>query len=162
MGKLIGVIVTIVIIAVIFALMRRGWNSRLGRQADIAEPPRPPADPGEPALSTEGTYVCTTTAGDWLDRIAAHDLGLRTGAALEIYASGIAVRRDGASDFFIPRAALRSVATADGMAGKFVEAGGLVVIGWTLGATDVDTGFRTRYAADKPTLIKNISQLEAS
>ncbi|GAB3570760.1 PH-like domain-containing protein [Spelaeicoccus albus] len=162
MGKLIGVVVTVVIILLIFALMRRGWTSRRGRQDDIPAPAGVPAAPGEPGTSAEGTYVCTTRAGDWLDRIAVHDLGIRTGAAVEVYAGGIAVRRDGQPDFYIPRSDLRSVSTADGMAGKFVEAGGLVVIGWTLGHTDVDTGFRTRYAADKTTLIESISQLEAS
>lgn len=160
MGKLIAVIVTLIIIAAVFALMRRGWNSRLARQDDVPAPPDIPADLGEPALSAPGMYVCTTAAGDWLDRIAVHDLGLRTGATLDVHDGGIAVRRDGSPDFYIPRAAVRGVTTADGMAGKFVEKGGLVVIGWTLGTADVDTGFRTRFAEAKTPLIESISQLE--
>lgn len=161
MGKLIGVIVTLIIIALIFSLMRRGWKSRQARQAGVPDPAAIPASLGEPVLSAPGTYVCTTVAGDWLDRIAVHDLGIRTGATLDVHPSGIAVRRDGCPDFYIPRADVRTVTTADGMAGKFVEKGGLVVIGWTLGTTDVDTGFRTRFAPDKTTLVESISQLEA-
>lgn len=162
MGKVIAVVVTVVIIALVFALMRRGWKSRLGRQSDVPAPPEIPANLGEPTRSVAGMYVCTTASGDWLDRIAVHDLGLRTGATLDVHAGGIAVRRDGSPGFYIPRAAVRSVTTADGMAGKFVEKGGLVVIGWTLGSTDVDTGFRTRFAQDKTPLIESISQLEES
>jgi hypothetical protein len=42
------------------------------------------------------------------------------------------------------------------MIGKFVEPGGLVIIGWTLGDTALETGFRTRAAADRAPLITSI------
>lgn len=161
MGKLIGVLVTLAIIIVIFILMRRGWNSRKARQDDIAEPAAVP-DGRELELVADGQYVATTTAGEPLDRIAVHSLGIRTGASIEVGPAGIAFRRDGCPDFFIPRSDLRTVQTADGMVGKFVESGGLVVITWRLGALSVDTGFRTRYAAEKQPLIESISRLEAS
>ncbi len=35
------------------------------------------------------------------------------------------------------------------MAGKFVEKDGLLVLTWILGTHELDTGFRTRRAADK-------------
>lgn len=161
MGKLIGVLVTLAIIIVIFVLMRRGWNSRKAVQSDIAAPADVPGGLA-PGFVADGQYVATTSAGEPLDRIAVHSLGIRTRAHIEVGATGIAFRRDGCPDFFIPRSDLLGVHTADGMIGKFVESGGLVVVTWTLGTASVDTGFRTRYAAEKQPLIESISHLEAS
>ena len=38
-----------------------------------------------PLAAAEGQYVATTTAGDWLDRIAVHGLGIRTNAELSVH-----------------------------------------------------------------------------
>lgn len=97
--------------------------------------------------------MCTTTAGDWLDRINVHSLGMKSNADLSLHTDGALFSRTGVPDVFIPAGDLESVRRESGMAGKFVESGGLLVLGWRLGAHHVDTGFRPRRAEDMATLV---------
>ncbi len=160
MGARTGpVIITFLILLAIFALMWWGWRGRLRRQAGVADLPAIPADAGPPALSVAGQYVTTTSAGDWLDRIAVHGLGIRTNATLELRSTGVLLLRKGAPDIYIAAAAIDDVGTAAGMAGKFVERDGLVVITWTLGGKLVDTGFRTTEATAKKPLLQALKAL---
>jgi hypothetical protein len=150
---------TLGIIVVIVALMALGWRNRLRRQADVPAPPDAPADPGPVLYEAEGQYVATTTAADWLDRIAVHGLGLRGNAVTAVHPDGVVITRTGARTVFIPRADLVSVQLASGMTGKFVEKEGLVVITWRLGPGRVDTGFRTRHPASKAQLVAAVAAL---
>ncbi|MBG6225594.1 hypothetical protein IWX63_002167 [Arthrobacter sp. CAN_A2] len=159
MESLGWVALTVGIIAVIVALMGLGWRNRLRRQSDVPEPHEPPADPGPVLYEAEGQYVATTTAGDWLDRIAVHGLGLRGNAVAAVHEDGVLISRTGARTVFIPRGDLTSVQLAGGMTGKFVEKEGLVILTWDLGAQRVDTGFRTRHAANKAQLVAAIAAL---
>jgi hypothetical protein len=162
MEYLSWIAVTIGIIVVLVALMALGWRNRLRRQSDVPAPPETPADPGPVLYEAEGQYVATTTAGDWLDRIAVHGLGLRGNAVAAVHPDGVLFTRTGARAVFIPRADLASVQLASGMTGKFVEKEGLVVVTWRLGALRVDTGFRTRHAAHKAQLVAAIAALVPS
>jgi hypothetical protein len=45
------------------------------------------------------------------------------------------------------------------MAGKFVEKDGLLILSWTLGTHALDTGFRTRRAADKPAVLQQLQEM---
>ncbi|WP_457962527.1 hypothetical protein M1E17_13330 [Arthrobacter sp. D1-29] len=159
MDKILPGLAMLAIIAVVFVLIWIGWRNRLRRQADVEPLPALPATPGTPLTSAEGQYVASTTAGDWLDRIAVHGLGIRTNAVLSVYPSGVFFERSGAPDVFIPVADLSSVRQDSGMAGKFVEKDGLLVVSWKLGAHELDTGFRTRHAADKDALFESLQQL---
>jgi hypothetical protein len=150
---------TLGIIVVVVALMALGWRNRLRRQADVPAPPDAPADPGPVLYEAEGQYVATTTAADWLDRIAVHGLGLRGNAVAAVHPDGVVITRTGARTVFIPRADLVSVQLASGMTGKFVEKEGLVVITWRLGPGRVDTGFRTRHPASKAQLVAAVAAL---
>nr|WP_052274318.1 hypothetical protein [Arthrobacter sp. L77] len=153
MESLGWVALTVGIIAGIVGLMGLGWRNRLRRQADVPVPPEPPADLGPVLYEAEGQYVATTTAGDWLDRIAVHGLGLRGNAVASVHEDGVLITRTGARTVFIPRGDLTSVQLAGGMTGKFVEKEGLVILTWRLGGHGVDTGFRTRHAAHKAQLV---------
>lgn len=159
MDKVLPGLAMLAIIAVVFVLLGLGWRNRLRRQADIAALPAVPAGLGGPLLGAEGQYVATTTAGDWLDRIAVHGLGIRTNAELTVHPEGVLVDRSGAGPLFIPAASLASVRQDSGMAGKFVEKEGLLVLSWTLGTHQLDTGFRTRRAADKPALYQKLQEM---
>lgn len=167
MGQYTGaVLITLAVIVLVVALILLGWRNRLRRQSDVPAPPRIPLDAaGDPELGdfigepAQGVYVCTTTAGDWLDRIAAHRLGIRTNADLSIHPEGVLLARHGAPDVFIPAAAITGATRSSGMAGKFVEKDGLLVIGWMLGTMAVDTGFRPRYHAELPGILARIAAL---
>ncbi len=143
--RLLLTLLTLAVIGLGVWGMARGWRQRQARQGDIPAPGPAPADlPSEGYVT--GQYVATTRAGDLLDRIAVHGLGNRGRAALLATDAGVHLVRTGEDPIWIPRASLREVRLGSGQAQKAYEAGGLVLIGWTLGATDVETGFR----ADDP------------
>lgn len=157
--KLLTGLITAVIIAVVLLMIWAGWRNRLKRQADVEQLPEVPEAPGAALNTAEGQYVASTTAGDWLDRIAVHGLGIRTNATLAVYPHGVLFDRSGAPAVYIPAADLTAVRQDSGMAGKFVEKDGLLVLRWKLGTHELDTGFRTRRAADKTTLFESLQQL---
>jgi hypothetical protein len=159
MDKVLPTILIVLLTLAVFALLAAGWRNRLRRQADVAPLPDVPAGLREPDLAVEGQYVATTTAGDWLDRLAVHSLGLRTNAVVELHGPDVLIRRSGAPDLFLAADRLDGVRLERGMAGKFVEADGLVVLSWRLGTNAVDTGFRTRHAADKKPLLAALTAL---
>ena len=153
---------TVAIIAAVLVMMGIGWRNRLRRQADVDPLPEVPMEPGVPSARAEGQYVASTTAGDWLDRIAVHSLGIRTNAVLSVYPHGVLLDRSGAPAVYIPAERLSAVRQESGMAGKFVEKDGLLVMTWDLGTHTLDTGFRTRKAADKAALYDSLQQLIAA
>lgn len=157
--KLLTGLITVVIIAVVLLMIWAGWRNRLKRQADVEQLPEVPEAPGAALNTAEGQYVASTTAGDWLDRIAVHGLGIRTNATLAVYPHGVLFDRSGAPAVYIPAGDLTAVRQDSGMAGKFVEKDGLLVLRWKLGTHELDTGFRTRRAADKTTLFESLQQL---
>lgn len=152
-------ILTLLIVAVAFSLMWWGWRNKLKRQADVGGLPEVPAELGEALISVPGQYVVTTSGGDWLDRLAVHGLGIRTTAVVRAYPAGILVERSGAQDIFIAKENFTEVATQAGMAGKFVEKDGIIVISWLLAGTAVDTGFRTTEAGAKRPLVETLQTL---
>lgn len=159
MDWLMPVSLAVGVTAVLLGLAALGWRNRQRRQQAIGAPDPAPADLPDPYFGAAGQYVVTTTAGDWLDRVAVHGLGVKSDATAEVSSLGILLARRGAPDVFIPRGSLRGVRLEGGMAGKFVEKDGLVVFAWTLHGLDVDTGFRTRHALAKAQLLAAASQL---
>lgn len=162
MDRILPGLAMLAVVAVVFVLLGIGWRNRLKRQSDVGLLAQPPAEPGEPVAAAEGQYVSTTTGGDWLDRIAVHSLGIRTNATLAVYPHGVLFDRSGAPAVYIPAAALTGVRQESGMAGKFVEKDGILVLAWTHGPHDLDTGFRTRRAADKDLLHAALQELISS
>jgi hypothetical protein len=157
--KLLTGLITLAIIAVVLLMIWTGWRNRLKRQADVEPLPAAPEEPGMPLTTAEGQYVASTTAGDWLDRIAVHGLGIRTNSTLAVYPHGVLFDRSGAPAIYVPAEDLTAVRKDSGMAGKFVEKDGLLVLSWNLGTHGLDTGFRTRRAADKDALFESLQQL---
>lgn len=150
---------TLALVVVFFVLLAIGWRNRLRRQSDVDPLPPVPEDLGAPLAAADGQYVASTTAGDWLDRIAVHNLGIRINAELSVHPEGVLFERNGAGPVFIPAGRLTGVRQESGMAGKFVEKDGLLVLSWRLGARELDSGFRTRRAEDKTTLLKALQEL---
>jgi hypothetical protein len=147
-------------VVVLYLLMWRGWRRRAARQADLPELYARPETLGSDLVRpVAGIYVSSTTAGDWLDRIAVRDLGVRSKAVVHVTGAGVSFDREGAADVFIPSAWLRGVRREQGMAGKFVERGGLVVVTWELGDRLLDTGFRANRIADATVLVEAIDRL---
>lgn len=156
MERLIPTLLVAAVVCAVFALFWFGWRRRVGEQSSIPVPQRPVEGVGLLGEPVPGSYVATTTAGDPLDRIAAHGLGLRTDADLVLTEDGIVLDRAGTGDILLPWTDVESVRAGQGMIGKFVEPEGLIIITWRLGDTRVDTGFRTRAAADRTSTIDSI------
>ncbi|MDQ4501132.1 hypothetical protein [Sinomonas sp. ASV322] len=161
MERVLPALVMLAAAVAVVALLWVGWRGRKRRQADVPAPAPFPADPGAERFRAEGHYVTTTTAGDWLDRLAVHGLGLRTRADAAVFDGGVLFDRSGSGPLWVPAGDLSDVRLESGMAGKFVEPGGLVVLGWRLGEKDVDTGFRTRRPDDRDALVTAIEDLIA-
>ncbi|GAB3541182.1 hypothetical protein GCM10027403_32220 [Arthrobacter tecti] len=154
-----AVVVSLIAIVVLLGLMALGWRNRLRRQQHIQPPSAAPEDRGAPLYAAVGQYVVTTSGGDWLDRVSAHGLGNKATATAAVYSHGLLFDRSGEREIYIARDSLVGVRLERGMAGKFVEKDGLLVVTWALGDETYDTGFRTRYAADKPQLLAAVTAL---
>lgn len=147
------------VVGLVYWLMRQGWQWRRTLQGGLPALPQAPETAGEPFLTLEGRYHGSTTAGQWLDRIVAHGLGVRSKAALTLTEQGLDVDRTGAPGFFVPVAALRGARLDKGIAGKVLTEGGLLVVTWEHGGTLIDSGFRSDRAAQHPAWVEQINRL---
>lgn len=143
----VGGIVTLVVIVGLWLAMRNGWRRRASRQQDLAAPRPLTAVEGEPAVGPlPATYLGTTFAGAWLERVVAHGLGTRSPARLTVTEGGLRVERPAARSFAVLAADLIDARTDRAHAGRLGADGAVVVVGWQLGETAVESGFR----ADDP------------
>jgi hypothetical protein len=123
--------------------LRLGWRNRGRRQAFLPELPVAPAELGtELAPAFDGLYLGTTTSLHWQDRIVAHGLGERANVHASLTTAGVLIDRAGREPLFIPNAALLDARLEAAIAGKVVGRGGILVLRWHHGDTDLDTGLR--------------------
>ena len=134
----LSVIATILFV---FALMRRGWIRASAAEASIAQPA---AQSSAPVVAGpwSGKYLGMTYAGQWLQRIHVHGLGVQSQAIVTIRTDAINVEREGAPSFAVPLSLVRGVRADSGIAGRAYETGGIIVISYLLGAIDVEFGIR--------------------
>ena len=153
---LLTLLSSLLLAGIVLGLIGLGWRHRRDRQSGIVRPAPVPErlDGAQASFACPAQYVSTTRAGDWLDRIAVHGLGARADGQALVLTEGLIIVRDGAEDLWVPAEAIRVLRRESGMAGKFVEKDGLAVITWDLGGLLVDTGLRTRRAADTPALLQ--------
>ncbi|MFC4032064.1 hypothetical protein ACFO3J_11275 [Streptomyces polygonati] len=146
-------------VALVYWLMRQGWQWRRTLQGGLPELPQATEETGPPLLEFDGRYHGSTTAGRWLDRIVAHGLGVRSKVHLVLTEQGLDVDRTGAPGFFVPTAALRGARLDKAIAGKVLTEGGLLVVTWEHGGILVDSGFRSERAADHPAWVERLNAL---
>ena len=138
--------------------MWRSWRRRIARQdwVEVAALP----GPGAPTGDTYGArYVATVPTDNWLDRIAAHDLGMPGRAQVTVGPAGMLIVREGAADVFLPTELIRDVATARGMAQEVYEREGLVAVTWRSGDRLVTTGLRMDGPDDHIAVVSQVSAL---
>ncbi len=142
MDRLLPTLLIVTLIAAVIALMFFGWRARRRRQAAITAPLDVPAALSSPGLKVECWYVATTPANEPLERIAVHGLGFRARASIAVHSEGLVLERNGSTPLFVPAVDLRSVARATWAIDRVVEPDGLIVFGWMLGTSPVDSYLR--------------------
>jgi hypothetical protein len=155
--RILLVLVVIAIVLLVLGAMWRSWRARAARQADIP----PPALAGLDAavLRARGLFLGTARAGDWLDRIVVHDLGVPSRAEVQVGSAGVQFLREGARDLFIPAADMRAVRTDRGIAGVVREKEGVIVLTWQLGKEYIESGFRPDDAREREPLLDSCMAL---
>lgn len=128
-----------------------------------------PPEPGTGVALTEPvevTYVSTTTAGQWLERVTAHGMGRPSPATVHVRDTGVLIERPAVQDIAIARDAIRGVELVSGVAGKVVGRQGIVVIRWETQPGDrdgpplyADTGLHPRRRADRDRLASAVRGL---
>lgn len=151
---LVGIVVAVIALAL--WAMRRGWLARQRRQRDIPAPMDAPLGQWQLGDAVPGLFAGTGTSGDWMDRIAVHDLGVRSRARLSWGGDGVFLEREGARSVAIPAAAIAGVRTDRGVAGTVRAKDSMVVITWRLGDRLVDTGFRADASPDHTTVLDGL------
>ncbi|MFZ3593278.1 hypothetical protein [Streptomyces sp. BH104] len=155
-GWIVGLLL---FIALVYWLMRQGWKWRGTLQGDLPPLPDAPTEQGPAKLELSGRYHGSTSAGQWLDRIVAHGLGTRSRVELSLTSEGLNVVRPGASDFFVPAAALREARLDKGIAGKVLTEGGMLIVTWAHGDKLIDSGFRSDHAAEQAEWVTAINNM---
>jgi hypothetical protein len=158
MIRAVLVLVCVVLVMAALLAMRAGWRRRLARQSHLPPVPARPADLGDELQRASGVYVGTTFAGSWQDRVLHDGLGARAVADLVLYAGGVLVERVGSAAIFIAADDLVEARLAPGLAGKVVGEGGLLVVRWRLGDSEIDSGFRGDDKSTYPQIVQSINR----
>lgn len=133
--------------------MRRGWRNRQARQRDVPEPMSIPQTMDFTAVAS-GMYVGTARAGDWLDRIAVHGLGVRSNGECHVGPGGVWLERHGAPDVFIPAPDIDVIWLGRGVAGTVRGKDSVIMIRWRLGTEQLDSGFRCAQAEGQHAILE--------
>lgn len=163
--RLVLTAVVVVVIVAVLWLMWRAWQRKGSRQLDVPSVVdlREPRDVSGALLGPlPGKYLASTRAGDWLDRVVVHGLGVPSRASLAVLPDGVLIERQGADDLFLARASLRGVRLDRAIAGAVFEDGGVVVISWQLGEAVVDTGFRAQEYTRHDEVVRAVEALAAA
>jgi hypothetical protein len=147
MDRLWGAAVAVVMVAIVFFLMWRGWQRRVRRDATRASLSQQfELDLGDVLGSWRGLYVSTSERLNVLERIAAPGLAFRAQARIVLAERGLVFELRGENATVIPLANVDGVATTQLTIDKVVERGGLTVIDWRIpgenGELDVSSFFR--------------------
>jgi hypothetical protein len=140
--------------------LRVAWRRRAEQQEeDLHELPYPPEHPGTVlAAPLRGMYLGTVDAGHWLEWIAGRGRGNRGADYITVYEAGVQVDRAGTA-FWIPREAVRGARLERAHAGKVVGPGRLVVVAWSFGDHELETGFRAEDRSRQPKVVRSVHDL---
>ncbi|MFN4002777.1 hypothetical protein [Microcella sp.] len=159
MDRLLPSLIIAGVILVVFALMLLGWRARVRRQAAFARPVVAPDALAPAALVAVGWYVATTAADQPLERIAVHGLGFRARATASVHPEGVVLAVRGQRPILITPEHLRGAGRATWAIDRVVERDGLVLIGWMLGDSPVDSYLRVPEPAVAAALVAALQAL---
>ncbi|HEY9409832.1 MAG TPA: hypothetical protein VIP77_09675 [Jiangellaceae bacterium] len=144
----LAVAILLVLLVGGYALMWLGWRRRRLRQSDLAALPADLPEAPKILEGIDGVYIGTTIAGDWLDRVVPHTLGLRSPALVTVSAAGVTVDRSPEPTVSIATTALHAVRVDRAGAGRAVRHDEYLILTWRHGGHLLDTAIRPRHHAD--------------
>lgn len=119
-----------------------GWYRRVKRYSPLTELLRFEKPESEPTLVVSALYVATTEADTPIARVAAGPLAYRAKATVAIHPEGISVVLAGSPPLLFPRTPVLQAGLATWTIDRVVEPGGLLLVRWELGQSEVDSYFR--------------------
>lgn len=158
MRTTVAVLGMVALAALSYVAMWRGWRHRGERQADVPALHRVAGDPATVLRQADGRYFATTTAGQWMERVVVHGLGVRSPCTLRLTPDGLDVLR-GDLSFTVPRADLVGARRDRGVAGKVLPPHGVLVVTWRRGQHTLDSGFRLARAAEHDAWVSAVTEL---
>lgn len=158
-GRIALIAVMVAVIMLALWGMRRGWLNRQARQVDVPAPIDRPVELESWLADVQGVYLGSSRGGDWLDRIAVHDLGIRSRATVHAGASGLWIEREAARSCWIPREAVLAIRLDRGIAATARSKESVIIIQWQLGSSVIETGFRADESAGQRTLLARVADL---
>lgn len=160
MDRTAAAALVLALLVVLLGLMALGWRNLKRRSAGIPAPQSiPEGEAEEELLRTTGMHVATTRAGRPLDRVAVRGLAFRATGDIRVTGAGVELRLAGGAEVFVPAGSIRTVDRASWTIDRAVERGGLVVLGWTLGDTPIDTNLRVEDPAALVTALSTLLEL---
>lgn len=150
-----------IIACLLFALVAlRAWKNRAKRQSSLFEAPLEALPvKGNLLAAADSFYVATTFANSFLERIAAHGLGARGFASVEVFSQGVLVQRVGERDLAIAKEDLVSVSFSQVAIDKAVERDGLLVVIWRTGESLLATHLRVKELSARDLVFSTLSDL---
>lgn len=147
-------------LAGVFYLMKRRWH-RLKRDSEATMEPLITHIPGNfvAEIIIDGLFIGTSPQGDWIRRVMAQGLGVRSRAQLQWGSVGIYIERIGETSFFIPRAHILDAQFGRGVAGTVRAKDSVLVLRWMLGDVVLDSGFRADTSGGHLQLTEIISNI---
>lgn len=103
--------------------------------------------------------MATTLADQPLERVAVHGLGFRARATAAVHLEGLVLGVQGQERILIATESLRGAGRATWAIDRVVERDGLILIGWMLGDTPVDTYLRVPDPAAAAALLAGVQAM---
>ena len=160
-ARLVLVMAVALALGLVLISMWVGWAARQKRQRHIPEPPLLTEQWIADSSMHQGRYLGTSFADSWLTRVVVHALGTPSAASIGDSRHVVAVVRP-TGGFGIRVDDIVDVRLDKAAGGKAYSPQGVVVVGWLLGSTNVETSFRLDDVAAHPSLVAEIAKACAS
>lgn len=147
--KIVWIVLAVALIGLlVYSLLRRSVLAPAPKEGPNL-PPLPKVPGGGADHGLEVTYVLTSLKGEHEQRVIARGLDKRGEAIAAVRTDGLLIDRRRAATLFIPTAKLDGVRTTSS----------LVVIQWTHGGYELESGLRMRNATERDRLRDRVTAL---
>lgn len=160
MTKDLMAVLAVLLVLILAALAWWGWSARKARQEAIFESPTEALEFfGEELARASGSYVATSFANDFLERVNAYGLGIRGVAEILVFTEGILIVRRGERPLAIDKSQIIGVVNSQYVIDRAVEAEGIISITWTQNTTPLATHLRVVDEASRQVIIDALQKI---